>query len=265
MPDAKGASVSNAPAFKSEADKLSYALGVNAANLLRRYSLEVNPALYNQGLRDALSGSNLLLTAVEASAVVGQKQRELASQQQTEKIRTTKERSEKNQKEGEAFLKENKTKEGVVTLASGVQYKVLKAGTGQKPTLDDTVVCHYRGTLIDGTEFDSTAKRGRPATLPLGKVMKGWREALPLMPVGSKWQVVVPPNLAYGARGTGRVIGPNATLVFELELLDIKPQAQQPAAAAAGVDDKDGPSANKNAAKAVGGEHTKTVPHSSAD
>jgi FKBP-type peptidyl-prolyl cis-trans isomerase len=129
--------------------------------------------------------------------------------------------AEYNKKEGAAFLAENAGKEGVVTLRSGLQYKILKAGDGRKPTVDDTVVCHYRGLLVRGTEFDSSYKRNQPATFKVSWVSPGWREALRLMPVGSKWQLFVPPPLAYGERGAGRDIGPNATLIFELELISI--------------------------------------------
>jgi FKBP-type peptidyl-prolyl cis-trans isomerase FklB len=129
---------------------------------------------------------------------------------------------EPNKKAGDAFLAANKTKEGVVTLPSGLQYKILKEGTGPKPTPADSVVCNYRGTLIDGKEFDSSYKRGQPATFPVGQVIKGWTEALQLMPVGSKWQLFVPPDLAYGDRGAGPDIGPGATLIFEVELISIK-------------------------------------------
>jgi FKBP-type peptidyl-prolyl cis-trans isomerase len=131
--------------------------------------------------------------------------------------------AETNRREGEAFLAENKTKDGVITLDSGLQYKVVQPGGGPKPTVDDRVVCHHRGTLIDGTEFDSSFKCRMPATFSLKRVIKGWREALPLMPVGSKWQLFIPPSFAYGARG-GRKngIGPNATLVLEIDLVGIK-------------------------------------------
>ena len=137
-----------------------------------------------------------------------------------------------NKKDGDAFLAANKGKEGVVTLPSGLQYKIVKEGTGPKPTAQDTVECNYKGTLIDGTEFDSTAKHGgKPATFPVGGVIKGWTEALQLMPVGSKWQLFIPGDLAYGQRGAGGVIGPNATLIFEVELVSIqaKPAAAAPA------------------------------------
>ena len=131
-----------------------------------------------------------------------------------------------NKTEGETFLAANKNKEGVVTLPSGLQYKILKAGTGPKPTASDSVVCNYRGTLVNGTEFDSSYKRGQPATFPVNGVIKGWTEALQLMPVGSKWQLFIPAQLAYGERGAGPDIGPNATLIFEIELLSIQGKGQ---------------------------------------
>ena len=130
--------------------------------------------------------------------------------------------AEKNKKDGEAFLAENKKKEGVVTTASGLQYKILKKGDGRIPKPDELVTAHYKGTLIDGTEFDSSFKRNKPAQCPVGGVIKGWQEALPLMPVGSKWQLFIPSELAYGERGAGRgSIGPNATLIFDVELISI--------------------------------------------
>jgi FKBP-type peptidyl-prolyl cis-trans isomerase FklB len=146
-----------------------------------------------------------------------------AQQEAKKKIDETRQASmEPNKKAGDAFLAANKTKEGVVTLPSGLQYKILKEGTGPKPTPADSVVCNYRGTLIDGKEFDSSYKRGQPATFPVGQVIKGWTEALQLMPVGSKWQLFVPADLAYGDRGAGADIGPGSTLIFEVELISIK-------------------------------------------
>jgi FKBP-type peptidyl-prolyl cis-trans isomerase len=134
-----------------------------------------------------------------------------------------------NKKAGDAFLAANKAKDGVVTLPSGLQYKIITAGTGPKPSATDTVVCNYRGTLIDGKEFDASAKHGGPASFPVNGVIKGWTEALQLMPVGSKWQLFIPPDLAYGAQGAGADIGPNATLVFDVELLSIKDKSGKPA------------------------------------
>jgi FKBP-type peptidyl-prolyl cis-trans isomerase FklB len=220
--DPVDAAGTNAQALKSEMDKLSYALGVNAASQLQKNSVDVDADLYFQGFKAQLSSGNPLVTAAQASATVGAFQTELMKKQKTGKTTATKEKAEKNKRDGEAFLTEHKSKEGVVTLPSGLQYKILKAGDGEKPTLEDTVVCNYRGTLVDGTEFDSTARRGRPGILPVKKVIKGWREALPLMAVGSKWQIVVPPDLAYGMRTAGHTIGPNSTLIFELELIAVK-------------------------------------------
>ncbi|HEX8765628.1 MAG TPA: FKBP-type peptidyl-prolyl cis-trans isomerase, partial [Candidatus Acidoferrum sp.] len=139
---------------------------------------------------------------------------------------------EANKKEGEEFLAANKTKEGVTTLPDGLQYKILQEGSGPKPTASDSVTVNYRGTLLNGTEFDSSYKRGQPATFSVGQIIKGWNEALQLMPVGSKWQLFIPSDLAYGARGAGRDIGPNAALVFEVELLSIQPKSAAPAPAA---------------------------------
>jgi len=205
------------PALTTEKDKLSYAMGMDLGTQLRTRSVDIDPALFGQGLKDALSGGRTLLTADEAREAIAGLQRAMVVKM-AEAARLA---GEKNKAEGEAFLAANKAKEGVVTLPSGLQYKVLKAGEGRKPTEADTVEVHYRGTLVDGTEFDSSYGRGQPQKMPVRGLIKGWTEALPLMPVGSKWQLVVPPELAYGERGT-KAIGPNATLVFELELLAIQ-------------------------------------------
>jgi len=196
--------------FKTQKEKLSYALGMDLGNSLRAQSIDIDPVVFSQALRDALSGGKTLLTPEQVRVVVAGLQSEVKN-----KVIV------KNKKEGEDFLAQNKTKEGVVTLASGLQYKILKAGDGKKPALEDTVVCHYRGTLIDGTEFDSSYKRGQPTSFPLKGVIKGWTEALQLMPVGSKWQLFIPASLAYGDRGTGP-IGPESTLIFEVELISIQ-------------------------------------------
>ena len=209
---AKGA---GATALKTRKDKFSYALGMNlGANLgtsLRKQSVDVDPNIVAQGLKASLVGGKTLLTLEEAQAVLKEVQNELFKKQQ-----------DANKKEGEAFLAANKGKEGVVALPSGLEYKILKEGTGAKPTASDSVVCNYRGTLINGTEFDSSYKRGQPATFPVNGVIKGWTEALQLMPVGSKWQLFVPSSLAYGEPGNGRGIGPDTTLIFEVELLSIQ-------------------------------------------
>jgi len=172
-------------------------------------------------MRDALSGAKPAMTDDEVKSTLT----ELRTQLQQKQAAVTKEASEKNKKEGEAFLATNKGKEGVTTLPSGLQYKILQEGTGKKPQATDTVQCNYRGTLIDGTEFDSSTKHGGPATFPVNGVIKGWTEALQLMPVGSKWQLFIPSDLAYGDRGAGGNIGPGATLIFEVELVSIQEKA----------------------------------------
>ncbi len=216
-------------ALKTQKEKFSYALGMNLGMSLKKQSVEVDPVILSQGLKAALAGGKALLSPEEAQATLMEVQNDLRKKQQ-EKMQVA---GEANKKEGAAFLASNKTKEGVVTLPSGMQYKILKEGTGPKPTATDSVVCNYRGTLINGTEFDSSYKRGQPATFPVVGVIKGWTEALQLMPVGSKWQLFIPSELAYGERGAGGDIGPNATLIFEVELMSIaeKPKAE-PAPAA---------------------------------
>jgi len=204
--------------LKTQKDKLSYALGMNLGSNLHKEKVEVDPALVLRGLKDALAAGKMLLTEDEARATLTQLQTEVRSKQQ-EKMKVA---GEMNKKEGVEFLAANKTKEGVVILPSGLQYKILTAGTGPKPTASDTVVCNYRGTLISGAEFDSSYKRGQPASFPVNGVIKGWTEALQLMPVGSKWQLFVPAELGYGDRGAGADIGPGATLIFEVELLSIQ-------------------------------------------
>jgi FKBP-type peptidyl-prolyl cis-trans isomerase FklB len=211
-----------APAFKTQKDKISYAIGMNVGASLHREAIEVDPNLVRQGLEDALAGGKTLLTEDEARATLGELQAGLRKKQQ-EKMQQA---GEANKKEGEAFLAANKGKDGVVVLPSGLQYEILTSGTGPKPTASDSVVCNYRGTLIDGKEFDSSYKRGEPTTFPVGGVIKGWTEALQLMPVGSKWRLFVPSELAYGERGTGADIGPNTTLIFEVELLSIQSKGQ---------------------------------------
>ncbi|SRR5579871_433970 len=205
------------PAFKNDVDKVSYAIGMNIGAGIAKQSVDVNPDVLLQGLKDKLDGKTLL-TEDEARAALAQ----LQSQMQQKQMEKMKAAAEANKKEGDAFLAANKANGGVVVLPSGLQYKVLTQGTGPKPVASDTVVCNYRGTLIDGKEFDSSYKRGQPATFPVSGVIKGWTEALQLMPVGSKWQLFIPPDLAYGDRGASSDIGPGATLIFEVELLSIQ-------------------------------------------
>jgi len=215
--------------LKTQKDKTSYAVGMNVgkglgANL-RQGSVDVDQAILLRGLKDALAGGKTLLTDDEAKAVLTQLQTEMRARQQ-EKMKVEQEKmkavAENNKKEGDEFLAANKVKDGVVLLPSGLQYKVLTEGTGPKPAATDTVTCNYKGTLTDGTEFDSSYKRGQPLSIQVNGVIKGWTEALQLMPVGSKWQLFIPSDLGYGDRGSGPVIGPGATLIFEVELLSIQ-------------------------------------------
>lgn len=209
---------STGSALTTDKEKASYALGMNIGRGLSKQPVDVDAAAVARGLKDAMSGGKTLLTDEEAAAALAtlQDQVKKATEAKMEEL------AAENKKAGDAFLAENKTKEGVVSLPSGLQYKILTAGTGPKPAATDTVVCQYKGTLLDGTEFDSSYKRGQPATFAVGRIIKGWTEALELMPVGSKWQLFIPADLAYGERGAGGVIPPNATLIFEVELVSIQ-------------------------------------------
>ncbi len=206
--------------LKTQKDKLSYAIGMDMGGSLKRNAIDVDIDALVKGLKDALAGGKMMMTEQEQRETLMAFQKEFQAKQQ-EKMKTL---AEKNKKEGEAFLAENKKKPGVKTLPSGLQYKVITEGKGASPKETDTVTVNYRGTLIDGTEFDSSYKRNEPATFPVKGVIKGWTEALQLMKVGAKWQLFVPSSLAYGERGAGGVIGPNATLIFEVELLKIGPK-----------------------------------------
>ncbi len=214
----------------TEKDKQSYAIGLNVGKSLHRDDIDVDPNIVLQGLQDAMSDGKVLLTDDEIKTVMTDLQSQVRQKMEAKRQAL----AETNKTDGAAFLAANATKPGVVTLPSGLQYKVLTAGTGPKPAATDSVVCNYRGTLLDNTEFDSSYKRGEPATFPVSGVIKGWTEALQLMPVGSKWQLFIPADLAYGERAQGP-IGPNATLVFEVELLSIKPKAEPAATPGAGT------------------------------
>lgn len=208
----------DAPVLKTKKDKVSYGIGVDVARNFKHLGIDVDLEVLVKGLRDVVSGNKLLMNENDLRATMNAYRSELRAKQ----VMAMRVAGEDNRKKGEAFLAENKKKEGVVSLPSGLQYIVLKAGDGKKPTDADTIECHYRGTLIDGTEFDSSDRSKQPSIFTVTGVIPGWREALKLMPVGSKWQLFIPPQLAYGAKGAGRDIGPNATLIFELELLAIK-------------------------------------------
>jgi FKBP-type peptidyl-prolyl cis-trans isomerase FklB len=229
-PAAKAAPSSAAAplALKTPKDKASYAIGLNIGRSMHKDSVQVDPNILARGLRDGMAGRKALLTDDEMKDALTTLSNDVRKFQE-EKMRVA---GETNKKAGETFLAANKAKAGVVTLPSGLQYKVVTPGAGPKPAATDSVVCDYRGTLLDGTEFDSSYKRGKPVTFPVTGVIKGWTEALQLMPVGSKWQLFIPSDLAYGPRGPSPEIGPNATLVFDVELHSIQPKPE-PAAPAA--------------------------------
>ncbi len=199
-------------------DSVSYGFGMNIGRSMKQQQIEITPEALLQGIKDVMGDGKTLMTDEQLQACMTDFQKTMSAKQEAK----NKEMGEKNQKDGEAFLAANKSKEGVKVTASGLQYKVIKEGTGPKPTATQTVSVHYRGTLIDGTEFDSSIKRGQPAEFPVNGVIKGWTEALQLMSVGSKYELYIPSELGYGTHGAGQLIGPNAVLVFEVELLAIK-------------------------------------------
>jgi FKBP-type peptidyl-prolyl cis-trans isomerase FklB len=208
-------------ALTTQKQKASYAIGVNIGKGLHRDGVDVDSALIRRGIQDGIAGGKLALTDEEMKTALTALSADLKKKADAETAAV----GETNKKEGEAFLAANKSKDGVQSLPDGLQYKVLTAGNGPKPTAADTVVCNYKGTLINGTEFDSSYKRGQPVTFPVGQVIKGWTEVLQMMPTGSKWEVYIPSDLAYGPQGPGRgPIGPSQTLVFEIELLSIQPK-----------------------------------------
>lgn len=204
--------------LKTPMDSVSYSIGTDIGRNLKAQDINVNPNALAKGISDVMAGSNMMLTDSQIQACMTAFQRDLVQRQQAK----AHELGEKNMKEGEAFLAANKTKEGVITTASGLQYKVEKMGAGSKPKPDQSVTVNYRGTLIDGTEFDNSYKRGEPITFQLTRVIKGWVEGLQLMPVGSKFTFYVPPELGYGISGFGSSVPPNATLIFEIELISLK-------------------------------------------
>jgi FKBP-type peptidyl-prolyl cis-trans isomerase FklB len=211
------------PDLKDERDKVSYSIGLDIGNTFKNQKMDINTDVLLMGLRDAQSGAKPLLTDDQVKETMNNYAKSMREKQATE----MKEAGKKNQEIGDKFLAENKKKEGVKTTQSGLQYRVLQEGKGDHPTLQDTVEVHYRGTLIDGKEFDSSYERGQPATFPLAGVIPGWTEALQLMRPGAKFQLAIPPHLAYGDRGAGADIGPGSTLLFDVELLSIKPKAEQ--------------------------------------
>lgn len=206
----------NAEASKVNKQEISYSFGMQYGGFLKQNGIEIDLAEFNKAINDTLAGKQSM-TEQKAQEVMSA----FRSEMMAKRAAKQKEDGEKNEKIGKDFLEANAKKEGVKTTASGLQYKVITEGSGPKPTATDRVKTHYKGTLIDGTEFDSSYGRGEPATFPVNGVIAGWTEALQMMPTGSKWQLFIPSNLAYKERGSGAKIGPNATLVFDIELLDI--------------------------------------------
>lgn len=204
-------------ALNNEQDKISYSIGIDLGNSFKQQELQINDAAFMQGIKDGRSGNANLMTEEEIRTTLVNLQKSL-SQKQNEQMQKM---AAKNLEDGKKFLAENKKKNGVTATASGLQYRVIRAGNGPSPKANDIVTTNYRGTFIDGKEFDSSYSRGEPAQFQVDGVIPGWTEALQLMQPGAKWEIVVPPNLAYGEHGVGRVIGPNSTLVFEIELLSI--------------------------------------------
>jgi UDP-GlcNAc:undecaprenyl-phosphate/decaprenyl-phosphate GlcNAc-1-phosphate transferase len=204
--------------LKTQQDRINYAIGVNLIGNFKQQGIDIDLDFVIKGMQDAFLGRKSPMTDEELRTCINTYQTEVRQKQSKARAMAT----ESNKKEGEAFLAENGKQEGVVTLQSGLQYRIIKAGEGMKPTDKDAVVCHYRGSLISGAEFDSSYRKGHPGTFKINSVIPGWREALLLMPVGSTWQIFVPSQLAYGERGMSPSIGPNATLIFEIELIAIK-------------------------------------------
>jgi len=205
------------PEVKDDKDKVSYSVGYQVGGDFKRQGVGLNPDLLVKGVQDAMSGSEPLMTPQEMQKTLVDLKKKIVSAQQEEQ----KKAAEKNLAEGKRFLAENAKKKDVKTLPSGLQYKVLQAGSGASPKKTDSVTVNYKGTLIDGTEFDSSYARGKPATFQVNRVIAGWTEALQLMKPGGKWQLFIPSNLAYGERGAGSRIGPNSTLIFEVELVKV--------------------------------------------
>ena len=208
--------------FKTLEQKVAYAIGLNMARGMKEQGIEIDPDVLAKGLKDGMAGKPALSDQQILEAMQQFQQKLMAKQAAAEGAPAGGADGDKTLKEGEAFLAANKAKPGVTALPSGLQYKVLKSGTGKTPTLKNSVVAHYKGTLIDGTEFDSSIKRGEPAEFPVSGVIAGWTEVLQLMKVGDKWQVFIPSKLAYGPRRQGPIILPNSALVFEIELIDVK-------------------------------------------
>jgi len=214
-------------AFMSDSERAGYSWGMMLAASLKKADVRLDVDMIAQAMKDVLAGKKTLLSEQEAQQVLTELQ--LRTREELQKKQA--ELAEKNKAEGQKFLEENKAKEGVKTTLSGLQYKVIRSGSGACPKASDKVTVHYKGTLLDGTQFDSSIDRGEPQTFEVNKVIRGWAEAMQLMKVGDKWQLFIPSDLAYGPRGNMRNIPPNATLIFEVELLGIEPSAKASAPA----------------------------------
>jgi FKBP-type peptidyl-prolyl cis-trans isomerase FklB len=211
----------DATSLTTDKDKLSYSIGADLGKNFKTQGIDINPEALAKGMQDGMSGTQLILTEQQMKDVLNKFQKDLMAKRSAEFNK----KSDENKSKGEAFLKENKTKAGVIALPSGLQYKIIDAGSGAKPGKTDTVTVEYTGRLIDGTVFDSTEKTGKPATFQVSQVIPGWTEALQLMPAGSTWEIYVPANLAYGPRSVGGPIGPNETLIFKIHLISVKKAA----------------------------------------
>lgn len=217
--DAKAPPSATVPDWlKDPAAQGSYALGLNIGGQFQARGLDIADDAFMRGVRDGISRAKPAMSDEQLRLVMARVESDVLARHQAQMAA----QADANKTQGAAFLKANGAKPGITTLPSGLQYEVLTAGTGVKPKLSDTIVCNYRGTLIDGTEFDSSYQRGIPATLPVSGVIRGWSEALLRMPVGSKWRLYIPADLAYGESGKGSAIAPNATLIFEVELLSVQ-------------------------------------------
>ncbi len=203
--------------LKSEKDRISYSIGMDIGNNFKKQSLDIDPDVLSRGIKDALAGNKPLMSEQESAETMTKLRKQVMAKQ----AEMMKEAGKENKVKGEAFLMENKNKDGIITLPSGLQYKIVENGTGESPKLTDEVTVNYRGTLIDGTEFDSSYRRGQPASFKVNAVISGWTEALQIMKPGSKWQLYIPSSLAYGERGAGRDIGPHSTLIFDVELISV--------------------------------------------
>nr|AAD24965.1 macrophage infectivity potentiator [Candidatus Legionella jeonii] len=216
-PDA-ATTASSATSLTTDMDKLSYSIGADLGKNLKKQGIDISPAAMAKGLQDGISGGQLLLTEQQMKDVLNKFQKDLMARRTADFNK----KAEENKTKGDSFLNQNKGKDGVVSLPSGLQYKVIQKGDGAKPSKEDTVTVDYTGTLLDGQVFDTTEKTGKPATFKVSQVIPGWTEALQLMPAGSTWEVFVPAGLAYGPRSVGGPIGPNETLIFKIHLISVK-------------------------------------------